>query len=103
MKVLIAPDSFKGSLTALQVAQAIDAGIKRVVPDATTTLKPMADGGEGTVQISFTVDADELGEGKWVVNPGFSDTIGIAPHTGWGSAPFEGIYLEYCVRCSSEP
>jgi hypothetical protein len=60
-------------------------------------------GGEGTVQISFTVDADQLGEGNWVVVPGFTDTIGIAPHTGWGGSPLEGIYLEYCVRCSSEP
>lgn len=50
MKIVIAPDGFKGNLSALQVARAIDKGIKRVVPDALTTIKPMADGGEGTVQ-----------------------------------------------------
>lgn len=50
MKIVIAPQCFKGSLSAPQVAQAIDNGIKRVVPKAMTTLKPMADGGEGTVQ-----------------------------------------------------
>ncbi len=50
MKIVIAPQGFKGNLTALQVAQAISKGVKRVVSDAETTLKPMADGGEGTVQ-----------------------------------------------------
>lgn len=61
-------------------------------------------GGEGTVQISFTVDADQLGEGMWVVQPGFSDTMGIAPHTVWnGGGTPRGIYLEYCVRCTPEP
>jgi glycerate kinase len=50
VKIVIAPQGFKGNLTALEVARAIDEGIKRVVPSAMTTIKPMADGGEGTVQ-----------------------------------------------------
>ncbi|WP_125574170.1 glycerate kinase family protein [Levilactobacillus huananensis] len=50
MKFVIAPDSFKGSLTAKQAADAIYAGLKRVFPDADYELVPMADGGEGTVQ-----------------------------------------------------
>ncbi len=50
MKIVIAPQGFKGNLSALQVAQAIVSGIKRVLPDAVTIIKPMADGGEGTVQ-----------------------------------------------------
>ena len=50
MKIVIAPDSFKGSLTALQVAEAIEVGLRRVFPDATIEKVPMADGGEGTVQ-----------------------------------------------------
>ena len=50
MKIVIAPQGFKGNLTALQVARAIEKGIKRVVPGARTAIKPMADGGEGTVQ-----------------------------------------------------
>lgn len=50
MKFVIAPDSFKGSLTAKEVATAIQTGIKRVYPDADYELVPMADGGEGTVQ-----------------------------------------------------
>ncbi len=50
MKIVIAPDSFKGSLTALQVAAAIEVGLRRVFPAASIEKVPMADGGEGTVQ-----------------------------------------------------
>ena len=50
MKIVVAPDSFKGSLTALEVAKAIEEGIKRVMPEAEVDKVPMADGGEGTVQ-----------------------------------------------------
>ena len=50
MKIVIAPDSFKGSLTALQVAEAMEVGLRRVFPDAAIENIPMADGGEGTVQ-----------------------------------------------------
>ncbi len=50
MKIVIAPDSFKGSLTAKQVAEAIKTGLQRVLPNADYEMVPMADGGEGTVQ-----------------------------------------------------
>jgi len=50
VKIVIAPDSFKGNLTALQVSQAIEIGIKHVVSDAVTDIVPMADGGDGTTQ-----------------------------------------------------
>lgn len=61
-------------------------------------------GGEGTVQISFTVDADQLGEGEWAVHTWYGDTMGIAPHVFWnGGGPTPGIYLKYCVRCDAEP
>nr|MCS5583993.1 glycerate kinase [Pseudomonadales bacterium] len=50
MKIVLAPDSFKGNLTSLEVASALENGIKRVLPDATCIKVPMADGGEGTVQ-----------------------------------------------------
>lgn len=48
MKIVIAPDSFKESLTAEQAAHAMAAGVRRVLPDAEIALVPMADGGEGT-------------------------------------------------------
>ncbi|WP_367295313.1 glycerate kinase [Levilactobacillus yonginensis] len=50
MKIVVAPDSFKGSLTAKQAAEAIHTGLQRVFPDADYEIVPMADGGEGTVQ-----------------------------------------------------
>ena len=50
MNIVIAPDSFKESLTALEVAVAIKTGFERIFPNAEYQLVPMADGGEGTVQ-----------------------------------------------------
>ncbi|MET8998132.1 glycerate kinase [Amycolatopsis sp. NPDC004169] len=49
MKVLVAPDKFKGSLTAAEVASALAAGLAAAHPAAAVTTLPVADGGEGTV------------------------------------------------------
>ncbi len=49
MKVVIAPDSFKESLSAELVAEAIALGVRDSAPDAEIVCVPMADGGEGTV------------------------------------------------------
>lgn len=50
MRVLVAPDKFRGTLTALQAAEAVAAGWRRVRPDDRLELVPMADGGEGTME-----------------------------------------------------
>lgn len=50
MKIIIAPDSFKGSLDAIGVAAAIDKGIKKAFNNAETVLLPIGDGGEGTME-----------------------------------------------------
>ncbi|WP_346200193.1 glycerate kinase [Caldifermentibacillus hisashii] len=47
---VLAPDSFKESMTAKEVCEAMEIGIKRAIPDAECIHVPMADGGEGTVQ-----------------------------------------------------
>lgn len=60
MKIVIAPDSFKGSLTALQVAEAIEVGLRRVFPTAAIEKVPMADGGEGTVQSLVDATGGEI-------------------------------------------
>ena len=60
MKILIAPDSFKESLEALEVCHAIQSGFRQVFPNADYTLLPMADGGEGTSAVLSYV----LG-GRW--------------------------------------
>ncbi len=49
MKIIIAPDSFKGSLSALEAGNAMKEGMLRVIPEANIEVVPMADGGEGTV------------------------------------------------------
>ncbi|MCF8821677.1 glycerate kinase, partial [Xanthomonas campestris pv. campestris] len=49
MKIVIAPDSYKESLSALEVATQIEAGFREVFPDWSYTKVPVADGGEGTV------------------------------------------------------
>ena len=50
MKILIAPDKFKGTLNARQVAENIAKGLGDVLPDAQIEIIPMADGGEGTAE-----------------------------------------------------
>ena len=50
MKVTIAIDSFKGSLSSLEAGHAIETGIKNIYPDAEVLVRPLADGGEGTVE-----------------------------------------------------
>ncbi|HCD1254204.1 TPA: glycerate 2-kinase [Citrobacter amalonaticus] len=50
MKIVIAPDSYKESLSATEVAQAIEKGFREIFPDAQYVSVPVADGGEGTVE-----------------------------------------------------
>ncbi|MDN3616313.1 glycerate kinase [Vibrio gallaecicus] len=53
MKIVIAPDSFKESLTAVSVAECIEEGFREIFPDADYVTLPLADGGEGTVDVLF--------------------------------------------------
>ena len=53
--ILLSPDSFKGSLSANAVANALREGLSRILPQATVILRPMADGGEGTGAILETL------------------------------------------------
>lgn len=50
MRIVVAPDSYKGSLSAIEVADSIERGIRQVWPQAEVVKIPIADGGEGTVQ-----------------------------------------------------
>jgi glycerate kinase len=59
MRILIAPDKFKGSLTAVEAAAAIAEGALRVYPDAVTTQFPVADGGEGTLEAAVAAGYEE--------------------------------------------
>ena len=66
MKVVVAIDSFKGSLTSIEGGNAVADGIKRVYPDAEIFVRPIADGGEGTV--------DALVEGMGGIRQGLTVT-----------------------------
>jgi len=61
VRILIAPDKFKGALNAREVGEAIASGLRDVLPDAKIDIVPMADGGEGTAEVI----SQALG-GKWI-------------------------------------
>ena len=61
MKIVLAPDSFKGSLSAESVCDALQTGLKRVLPAAEIVRRPMADGGEGTLDAVVTALASSGG------------------------------------------
>jgi glycerate kinase len=81
MKIVIAPDSFKDSLSAQGVADAIALGLAQVWPDAQLVKCPMADGGEGTVESIMAACEGELRRTQ-VRGP-----LGITVDAAWGWLP----------------
>lgn len=79
MKIVIAPDSYKESLSASEVAQAIEKGFREIFPDAQYVSVPVADGGEGTVEamIAATRGAERHAR---VTGP-----LGEKVNASWGS------------------
>jgi glycerate kinase len=51
MKIVLAPDKFKNSLTGLEFCDAVEAGIKAITPDVEIVKLPLADGGDGTIEV----------------------------------------------------
>ncbi len=60
MKIVVAPDSFKGSMTAIEVSDAIGQGVREIFPEAEIVKIPMADGGDGTVQCLVNATGGEI-------------------------------------------
>ena len=85
MKIVIASDSFKGSLTSVEVAQAATRGIKAVYPDCDVVAVNVADGGEGTVEA--VVDA----LGGEIVHTTVSDPLGRPIQARYGIAGKKAI------------
>jgi len=77
VNILVAPDSFKGSLTSVEVARAIAEGWRRIRPEDEVTLAPLADGGEGTL------DAIEAAGGWFRRRAGTVDPIGRPMIGSW--------------------
>jgi len=96
-RIVIAPDSFKGSATAAEIAEAIAAGWRSVSPKDEVALRPMADGGEGTLTaiaaavdgsrlIPVTVDGpdDRAVHTHWALLPGGVGIVELANTSGLG-------------------
>lgn len=81
MKIVIAPDSFKDSLSAPEAADAIEQGLREVFPDADLVKCPMADGGEGTVAAILSPGPGELRTAR-VTGP-----FGTLIEARWGWLP----------------
>ncbi len=78
MRIVVAPQEFKGSLTAVQAAQAIADGLRRALPDAELVRVPMADGGPGTVEAVVTAKG-----GRWQ-KTAVRGPLGAAVDAAWG-------------------
>lgn len=102
MKIIIAPDKFKGSLTAAEAANAISRGIRGILPKAELKLIPLSDGGEGLIEtlagagegtILSTIVSNPLGqkvEARWaLINSEQSAVIEMAVASGLSLVPPE--------------
>ena len=78
LKIIIAPDSFKGSLSAREAAEAMAAGVRCAHPDAVLILMPLADGGEGTVE------ALVLATNGWRETSRVAGPLGETVEAAWG-------------------
>jgi len=81
MRVVIAPQGFKGTLSGMAAAEAMRSGMLRALPNASTELVPMADGGHGT--LDALLDAAG-GERCWLDVTG---PVGETVHAAWGTIP----------------
>ncbi len=85
MRILIAPDKFKGSMTAVQAAAAIELGWKDAMPDVIVDRACLADGGEGTVEVFALVPGAELREAE------VCDALGRGLRAGYVWIPGERL------------
>lgn len=79
MKIVIAPDSYKGSIYAPEAARAMREGVLRVVPDAETVLVPVADGGDGTLETLVETS------GGTTRTATVTDPLGESTEAQWGA------------------
>ena len=79
MKIVIAPQAFKGSISALRAAEMMAEGVRRVLPDARTELVPVADGGDGTLETLVEASGGQIRSSQ-VVGP-----LGETRPAVWGA------------------
>jgi glycerate kinase len=88
MKAVIAMDSFKGSISSIEAGNAVAEGIRRVFPDADAMIKPVADGGEGTVDALVSGLNGQLCEAE------VSDPLGRRIKAKYGVLPDKTAVIE---------
>ncbi|MEA1911558.1 MAG: glycerate kinase [Spirochaetota bacterium] len=88
MKILIAPDSFKGSATSRRAAEAIGKGVHQIFPDAELIQIPVADGGEGTVE---ALTESMNGE---IIHTEVQDPLGQVVNAEYGILPDKVAVIE---------
>ena len=94
MRVIVAPDKFKGTFKAIEVCRCLEGGIRRVRPGADVSLLPAADGGEGTVEALLR---------RWggrERRSGATGPLGTPVEAIWGEAP-EGRAVVESSSCTS--
>ena len=79
MKVVIAPQAFKGSISALDAATAMEAGVLNIIPDAETVIVPVADGGDGTLETLVE------GSGGSIHSISVIGPLGLRRDADWGA------------------
>ncbi|MFH5823587.1 glycerate kinase [Georgenia sp. AZ-5] len=87
MKIVLAPDSFKESMTAHQAVEAMERGVRAVVPDAHCVGVPMADGGEGTTAALVAATGGEL------VAADVHDPLGRPVRARYGFVPAQALAI----------
>lgn len=88
MKIVLAPDSFKGSLSSSQACAALQRGAQRVFPDAEFVFVPLADGGEGTVEAILQSAAGRK------VSTSVQNPLGQIVDADWGILPDNRAIIE---------
>ena len=98
MRIVCAPDSFKGSLDAADAAEAMAAGIRAAFPSADVECCPVGDGGEGTLSaLSGALDGD-------LVNSEIVDALFVPREAAWGKFTDHGFaYVEAAAAIGLDP
>ena len=90
-RIVVASDSFKGSLTSLQVADAVESGIRKVYPVCEVVKVNVADGGEGTMDSlhqslgGTKVKVPPLGRAVWKASLLRVFSLSLHPPCSWGA------------------
>lgn len=95
MKVVLALDSFKGNLTALEACESVQKGILAVFPECDVVICPMADGGEGTVEALRAARG-----GQWITCTVTGPLPDRSVEAGFGWCPDDGTALVEMAHAS---